>query len=184
MRATTSPLPSGLEEDGVTFWLSRERVFRQAARVRSGSSTAISGRRARVRSFKSRHRLAQPVARFNVLCRRYVKSVLLSPVTYYPKVDSADQIRTERLGGAHGGHRLLQGTDVRSERHDSAQHHGNRSDRGDLIGPEQAEHHQERQRDAAGDGRLGNHYDLPASLGDLCELLELRFDPRNLVGRV
>jgi hypothetical protein len=59
-----------------------------------------------------------------------------SPVTNHSKVDSADQIRAERLGGAHCGHRLLQSTDVRSQRHDSAQHHGNRSDRGDLIGPE------------------------------------------------
>ena len=43
-----------------------------------------------------------------------------SLVTNHSKVDPADQIRTERLGIAHGGHRLLQSTDVRSERHDSA----------------------------------------------------------------
>src|ERR1700722_10429918 len=38
-------------------------------------------------------------------------------VTNHSKVDPADQIRTARLGGAHCGHRLLQSTDVRSERH-------------------------------------------------------------------
>src|SRR6476659_139991 len=64
----------------------------------------------------------------------------LRAVTNHSKVDPADQIRTEHLGGAHGGHRLSQRTDVRSERHDTAQHHGNRSDGGDLTGSEQAEH--------------------------------------------
>jgi hypothetical protein len=29
-----------------------------------------------------------------------------SPITNHSKVDPADQIRTERLGGAHRGHRL------------------------------------------------------------------------------
>src|ERR1700730_5758811 len=43
-----------------------------------------------------------------------------SPVIKHSKVEPADQIRTEPLGGAHGGHRLSQRTDVRSERHDSA----------------------------------------------------------------
>ena len=99
------------------------------------------------------------------------------PVTNHSKVDPADQIRTERLGGADGGHRLSQRTDVRSERHDSAQHCGNRSDGGDLIGSEQAQHHNQQQCDAAGDCRLGNQYDLSASLGDLGKLLEPRFDP-------
>jgi hypothetical protein len=47
-------------------------------------------------------------------------SSLHSSVTNHSKVDLADQIRSARLGGAHGGHRLLQRTDVRSERHDSA----------------------------------------------------------------
>src|SRR6267154_2549516 len=56
------------------------------------------------------------------------------PVTNHSKVDPADQIRTEHLGGAHSGHRLSQRTDVRSERHDSAYHHGNRSEGSDLIG--------------------------------------------------
>ena len=59
----------------------------------------------------------------------------------------------------------------------SRPHHGNRADGGDLIGPEQAEHHGEQQRGAAGDCRLGNQYDLSASLGDLGKLLEPRFDP-------
>ena len=56
----------------------------------------------------------------NVLCRRYVKSASWSPVTNHSKVDPVNQIRTKRLGGAHRGHRLLQSTDVRSKRHDSA----------------------------------------------------------------
>ena len=43
-----------------------------------------------------------------------------SPVTNHSKVNLADQIRTEHLGGAHGGRRLSQRTDVRSERHDTA----------------------------------------------------------------
>jgi hypothetical protein len=59
-----------------------------------------------------------------------------SPFTNHSKVDPADQFRTEHLGGPDGGHRLSQRTDVRSERHDSAQHHGYRSDGGDLIGSE------------------------------------------------
>src|SRR5450631_256508 len=99
------------------------------------------------------------------------------PFTNHSKVDPADQIRTEHLGGADGGHRLSQRTDVRSERHDSAQHHGYRSDGGDLIGSEYAEHHNEQQCDAAGDCRLRNQNNLSASLGDLGKHLEPRFDP-------
>src|SRR5882757_6736192 len=106
------------------------------------------------------------------------------PVTDHLKVDPVDQIRTAHLGGADGSHRLPQRTDVRSERHDAAQHHGDRSERGDLIGSEQAEHPQKQQREAAGDCRLGNQDDLPASLGDLGKLLEPCFDPRNLVARI
>jgi hypothetical protein len=44
----------------------------------------------------------------------------LHSFTNHSKVDHADQIRTERLGGAHCGHRLSQSTDVRSKRHDPA----------------------------------------------------------------
>ena len=55
------------------------------------------------------------------------------PLTHHAKVDRVDQIRTECLVGADGGHRLSQRADVRSERHDAAQHRGNRPDGGDLI---------------------------------------------------
>src|SRR6478736_5275977 len=55
---------------------------------------------------------------------------LLWEFTNHSKVDPVDQIRTEHLGGAHGGHRLPQRADVRSERHDAAQHRGNRPDGG------------------------------------------------------
>ena len=58
-----------------------------------------------------------------------------------------------------------------------SRYHGNRSDRRDRIGSEQAKHRKERQYDPAGDYRLGNQYNLSASLGDLGKLLELRFDP-------
>jgi hypothetical protein len=72
-------------------------------------------------ALKSRHRLGLYTAvRGNAIYRRYVKSVSSSPVTNHSQVDPADQIRTERLGGAHCGHRLLQCASVRSERHDPA----------------------------------------------------------------
>src|SRR5882724_2500391 len=71
-----------------------------------------------------------------VPARASASNPLHSPVTNHSEVDPADQIRTEHLGGTHGGHRLSQRTDVRSERHDSAEHYGYRSDGGDLIGSE------------------------------------------------
>jgi hypothetical protein len=52
--------------------------------------------------------------------RASTSNPLHGPITNHSKVDPADQIRTVRLGGAHGGHRLSQRTDVRSKRHDSA----------------------------------------------------------------
>ena len=85
-------------------------------------------------------------------------------------------MRTERLGGADGVRRLPQRTDIRSERHDAAQHRGYRAEGDGLIGPEQAEHRHEQQCDAAGDGRLGNQNDLPASLRDFGKLLEPLLD--------
>jgi hypothetical protein len=53
-----------------------------------------------------------------------------------------------------------------------------------LIGAEQAEHTTSSKYGAGGDGRLGRHDDLSASLGDLGELFEPGLDPCNLVGRV
>ena len=48
-------------------------------------------------------------------------SVSYFPVTNHSKLDPADQIRTERLGGAHCGHCLFQSTDVGSDRQIAAQ---------------------------------------------------------------
>jgi hypothetical protein len=53
-------------------------------------------------------------------CQASTSNPFHSPVANHSKVEPADQIRTENLGGAHGSHRLSQRTDVRSERHDSA----------------------------------------------------------------
>jgi hypothetical protein len=41
MRATISLLRNGFEEEAVTFGYPRERVFRQAARVRCGSIASV-----------------------------------------------------------------------------------------------------------------------------------------------
>ena len=65
-----------------------------------------------------------------------------------------------------------------SERHHFAEHRGDRSEGGDLTGSEQAEHHQEQQRNATGRSPpTGNQDHLPASLGELGKLLEPRLDP-------
>src|SRR5690242_14502378 len=87
-------------------------------------------------------------------------------LTDHPKIDPADQIRAERLGGADGVGGLPQRTDIRSERHDAAEHRGNRAEGGDLAGAEHAEQRDDQQYDAAGDRRLGSQNNLPASLRD------------------
>src|SRR5260370_29952967 len=43
MRATISLIRNGFEEEAVTFGYPRERVFRQAARVRCGSKAKVPG---------------------------------------------------------------------------------------------------------------------------------------------
>src|SRR5438128_1638993 len=92
-------------------------------------------------------------------------------IANHSKIDPADQIRTEHLGGADGIRRLPQRTDIRSERYDAAEHRGDRPEGDDLAGPEQAEYHHEQQGCAAGDGRLGSQNDLSASLRDFGKLL-------------
>src|SRR5882757_6620216 len=46
------------------------------------------------------------------------------------KLDAADQPRTARLGGGDRGLGLPQRTDIRSERHDAAEHQRNRPEGG------------------------------------------------------
>ena len=57
----------------------------------------------------------------------------------------------------------MQCTEIRSERDDPAQHGRYRSERRDLTGSEQAEHREEQQCEAAGDGHgEGDGDDTPA----------------------
>ena len=98
------------------------------------------------------------------------------PAANHAKVDPADQIRTQFFGIADASIGLPQRADIRSKRNDTAEDRSDRPDR-ELIGLEQAEHHEERQCDARGDRDLRDQNDLSASLGDLGELLESRLDP-------
>src|SRR5258708_17552679 len=86
---------------------------------------------------------------------------------YQTEMLAVDQIRTVALGVVDRGHRLPQRTDIRSERHDAAQHRGDRPDREILVESEQAEQHDEQQYAAAADRQLGRQDDLSAAPGDL-----------------
>src|SRR5262245_37842145 len=108
----------------------------------------------------------------------------LRTASHEPEIDPADQIGTKPFGSADGGGRLLQRADIRSERHDSAEHGGHRSDGDNLTGSQQAEHRDKQQYGAAGDCRLGKQNDLSAPLGNLGKVLEACFDHCNLFARV
>ena len=116
-------------------------------------------------------------------CKRESKShYALTPIIAalgdfnLPKIDPADQLRTKFLGVHDGCLGLLQGADIRSQRHDPAQHHGDRAECGDLIGAEQAENRHEHEGGATGEDRFGSQNELPAPLSGHGEFLEPGFE--------
>ena len=58
-------------------------------------------------------------------------------ISHQAEVDLADQRRAARLRGTDGAFGLAQGTDVGTERDDSAEHQGDRSERRGLPCPQQ-----------------------------------------------
>ena len=99
-----------------------------------------------------------------------------------PKTHPTNQFRPDGLGITDRPFGLLQRAEVRSERHNTPQYQSNRSERGDLTGPEKAKDDDEQQGETAGDRDLGRQNELPASLSNLGKGLDPLFDVGDFVG--
>jgi len=99
-----------------------------------------------------------------------------------PKTHSANQLCPDSLGITDRFFGLLQRSEVRSKRHNTPQHQGDRSEGCDLTGPEKAKDDDEQQRETAGDRNLGRQNEFPASLGNLGKRLDPIFDVGDFVG--
>jgi hypothetical protein len=97
----------------VSDWLARADIALRAD-VRSGSKAEIKGRLVDIRSDSKAEvdlrKMSPPGTVF----------LTFTLVTNHSKVDSADQIRTERLRGVHCTHSLSQSAGIRPHRHESA----------------------------------------------------------------
>jgi hypothetical protein len=93
-----------------------------------------------------------------------------------PKTHPADQVASNCLGVANVGLGLAQRAYIGSEGHDPTQHQRNRSERRRQTNSEQAKYRDEQQDRTTPDRDLGRQNELSASLGNLGQRLDPRFD--------